>query len=104
MYILACENGLDDVFRVARFIINLFRFIVPIVLIILGSIDLLKAVIAGKEEDIKKNQGILIKRAIAALILFLVPTIVMTVMGWIGNDEWKSCWNSANGSIRDIFR
>ena len=98
MYILACENGLDAVFVVAGFVIKMFRFIVPVILIIWGSIDLAKAVIAGKEEEIKKNQTTLIKRAIAALILFLVPTIVMIVMGWIGNDEWQKCWKSAAGT------
>ncbi len=103
MFVLADCEGLGDVVAIVKFILKIIQWVVPIILIVLGTIDLVKAVIAGKEEDIKKNQKVLIKRVIAAVIVFAVPLIVSIVMGWIGNDEWKECWNSTSSDISNIF-
>jgi len=52
------------------------RVLVPVALIALCMVDLGKAVIAGKEDEMKKAQSTLIKRLIMGLVIFLVPTIV----------------------------
>lgn len=104
MFVLADCEGLDNVIVVVKFILKMIQWVVPIILIVLGTIDLVKAVIAGKEEDIKKNQKVLLKRVIAAVIVFAVPLITSIIMGWIGNDDWKECWNSTKSSdISNIF-
>ena len=61
-------------------IITIIQIIVPILLIIFGSIDLAKAVMAGKEDEIKKSQMTFVKRAIAAVIVFFVPFVVRILM------------------------
>lgn len=74
---------------VFKFIGNLLKvgFIaIPILLIIIGSIDFLKAVAANKDDDIKKAQNAFVKRIIAAIVVFLVPLIVSIVMN-IFKDE-----------------
>ena len=96
-------QGLDNVIVIVKFIINIIRWIVPIILIVLGTIDLVKATISGKEDEIKKNQQILIKRAIAAVLVFLVVPLVSIIMGWIGSEGWKNCWDKTNGNLKDIF-
>lgn len=102
MFILDCY-GLSGLLNIIKFLLKIVQWVVPVILILLGTIDLVKAVIAGKDDDIKKHQQTLIKRIIAAVIVFLVPVIVSILMGWIGNDDWKTCWNNANGSISDVF-
>ncbi len=97
-------NGLDQVVVIVKFILNIIQWVVPIILIVLGTIDLVRAVIAGKEDDIKKHQTTLVKRVIAAVIVFLVPIIVSIIMGWIGNDDWKKCWNETSGNISEVFK
>ena len=70
--------------KVFKFIGNILKvaFIaIPILLIVMGSIDFMKAVVAGKEDDIKKCQSTFIKRILAAVIVFLVPLITSIVMG-----------------------
>lgn len=105
MFILDECNGLGSVVIIVKFILNIIQWIVPIILIVLGTIDLVKAVIAGKEDDIKKNQQILIKRIIAAVIVFLVPLIVTILMGWLGSEDWRNCWNNQNDkNISDLFK
>lgn len=99
MFILeetCADDTLMGVFVVIRTVLKIIQWVVPVILILLGTIDLVKAVSAGKEDDIKKNQGVLIKRAIAAVIVFLIPVLVSAVMGLIGADSsWKGCWNKA---------
>lgn len=104
MYLLdgVCDE-LGDVLTIVKFILNVIQWVVPVILIILGSIDLVKAVIASKEDDIKKGQQTLIKRLIAAVIVFLVPLIVSVIMGMIGQDDWKECWKLQDGDISDLF-
>ena len=109
MFILAgtCDS-LKDVIAIVGFILNVIQWVVPVILIVIGSIDLVKAVIASKEDDIKKGQQTLIKRLIAAVIVFLVPLIVSVVMSLIGQnggtDSWSSCWNEYHDAgISDLF-
>lgn len=104
-YILACtEQDLMKVFDFVKFFLRMVQFIVPVILIVLGTIDLVKAVIASKEDEIKNAQKMLIKRLIYAVIVFLVPFIVSLIMGWIGNDEWKGCWNDAKPKVDGLFK
>lgn len=100
---IASCNGLDNLVAIVKFALKIIQWVVPVVLIFLGTLDLVKAVIAGKEEDIKKNQHTLIKRVIAAIIVFLVPTIVSVLMGWLGNSDWKTCWNGTKGTVGNVF-
>ena len=87
-------------------LIPLIQIVIPIILIILGMLDLGKAVIAGKEDEMKKAQGTLIKRAVYALAVFLVVTLVIFIMGLLpvgGEDEvdnttWRDCWTKHKGN------
>lgn len=97
-------NDLSAVIAIVAFILGIIQWVVPIILIILGTFDLVKAVTQGKEEDIKKGQKILIQRLIAAVIVFLVPLLVNILMGMIGNNDWKECWkNHKDDSIKQFF-
>ena len=106
MYMLVDVCSDDTVLKVMgiiKLVMQVICIVVPIVLILLGSIDLFKAVTAGKDEDIKKRQQTLIKRVIAAVIVFLVPTIVTVLMNLIGVVEWKDCWNEADSNFQSLF-
>lgn len=106
MYLLEVEacHGLGNIILIVKFLLTIVQWVVPIILIVLGTIDLVKAVVAGKDDDIKKHQQTLIKRIIAAVIVFLIPMLVTVLMGWIGNGEWQTCWNSQSGGISGIFK
>ena len=93
MYILDCPDNitkdLQGILNVVGDIIQLFKIAVPILLIVLGMFDFFKAVSAGKEDDIKKAQGMFIKRVIYGVVIFLIITIVMLLMGII-SDHYES--------------
>jgi hypothetical protein len=51
-------------------------------LVIFGSIDFVKAVVAQKDDEIKKGQQTFIKRLIAAIIVFFIVAIVKLTVGF----------------------
>ena len=78
-------GGLLPLVRVVRKgVFPLVQIVIPIGLIIYGTIDLGKAVIAGKEDEMKKAQQRFIRRLIAAALLFIVPLILEFVLDKMG--------------------
>lgn len=98
-----CNNdGLLSIIGIIKAVLGVIQILIPIGLIVYGTIDLGKAVIASKEDEIKKNQKVLITRAIAAVLVFLVATIVVFLMGFIGTNEWKQCWSAARDCSQGV--
>lgn len=102
MYLLdLCTDGtLDPVLRIIGIVIRIIWIGVPIALIILGSIDLGKAVISSKEDEVKKAKKAFINRLIYAVLVFAVVWIVGLVMNFItklqfngtNTTDWNACW------------
>ena len=91
-----CMNT-ANIWQIVGYVLLVFKIVIPILLIVFGVIDLGKAVIASKEDEIKKATGSLIRRAIAAVVIFLIPTIVTFLIGLISNfneqakDDYETC-------------
>ena len=91
---ICSRPALDPVWNVIGFIVKAIWIGIPILLIIFGMLDLGKAVMAQKEDEIKKGQKVLISRCIAAAIVFFVVAIVQLVVGIIapeGKDNIINC-------------
>lgn len=79
-----CNNEyLIPFINIISTVVNLIKIVVPIILIILGMLDMGKAVASQKEENIKKGQKILLSRCITAAIVFFIVAIVQLLMGII---------------------
>lgn len=75
-------NGLLTV-KAMEFIeemINYIRIFVPILLIVLGSVDFANAIISGDQDALKKSGSKFMKRAIAAIAIFFVPLLVKVLL------------------------
>lgn len=103
MNFLSYCDDLEVLINILHAVVNLIKWGIPIVLIIYGIIDLGKAVMAGKEDEMKKATGTLIKRFIYAVAVFLVVILVQLVMGIVsdsgadtGEENWYTCWSRAN--------
>jgi len=95
----ACENLTPFIKIVKKGILPIFRVIIPIALILFGTVDLGKAVIASDEKEIKEAQSKLIKRFIYAALVFLMVTLVTLVMDLVaqgadGTNMWLDCWDT----------
>ena len=95
-------GGLLPLVRVIRKgLFPLVQIIIPIGLIIYGTIDLGKAVIASDEKEVKAAQSRLLKRFIYAALIFFVVTLVSALMSIIGTggegdtNSWSDCWRAA---------
>lgn len=98
--------NLDPVWNILGFLIKTIWFGVPIVLIVLGMIDLGKAVIASKEDEVKKATKAFGKRFLYAVGVFLVVwivTVVLNLVANLGGDNvqgttgWSTCWDKIMG-------
>lgn len=90
-----CES-LEPILKIVGIVIWGIKVVVPIILIIIGMLDLAKAVTEKSEDKIKEAQQKLIKRAIAAVLVFLVVTFVSLLMGLIGGNDYKACMECVN--------
>ena len=86
--------------------ITAIKVVIPIVLIVFGMLDMGKAVTSGKDDEIKKQLMAFMRRAIAAVLVFFVPTIVGMLMNMVndavtngieGNCGWAQCIQSVTG-------
>ena len=105
LFLDTCDNILPLVRLIRNGIIPLIQIGIPIILIILGMLDLGKAVMASKEDEIKSAQKLLIKRCIYAVAIFFVVMIVQVVFGLLSSTgdaeigststNWAECWDRA---------
>lgn len=73
---------------------NIFKIIyiaVPIILLVLTTIDFAKVVFVNDKEGIKKAGSRFGKRLIASILIYLTPTILIFIVDIIGADEVNSC-------------
>lgn len=68
-------------------IFSVIKILIPILIIIFGMIDLFKAVIGSKDDEIKKSIRSLMLRAIAGVVIFFIPTIIHLLFLLI--DDWQ---------------
>ena len=102
MYLLECNANLKPIMTLVGWVVFLIQIGIPIILIVLGMIDLGKAVMASKEDEIKSAQKLLIKRCIYAVAIFFVVFIVQVVFGLVSGTQdsetaenatnWMTCW------------
>lgn len=101
-FLISCGGFTDipDVLpNLISLVINGIKIVVPIMLIIFGMLDLGKAVAAGKEDDIKKGQTTFMKRAIAAITVFLIVAIVQLIFSLLAQQTGNSSDKNITGCI-----
>lgn len=107
LFLDECQDILPILRLVRKGVIPLIQIGIIAALVVLLIIDFGKAVMAGKEDEIKSAQKLAIKRVVYALVVFLVPFIVNTALGLLAhaNDATDDpngqktsalgCWNKA---------
>ncbi len=88
-----CSIQIMRVFKYIGIILDIILIAIPIILIVMGCIDFIKAIIAGKDDKIKKSQSTFVKRIIAAVLVFCVPTIIGLLLSLLnqGKNAYLSC-------------
>ena len=106
-----CANT-ANIWQVLGWVVVVIKIVIPLALIILGMVDLGKAVVASKDDAISKSVSSLIKRFIAAVVVFFIPTIVNALfnaisLGGLGSEDGKICVNCitdpSNCQLNDVL-
>lgn len=93
------DPGVLRVFLIFKIIFEIACIILPIIIIILGSIDMFKAIINSKPQDtIKDGLMLNLKRMIAALIIFFIPSILKFIFTNLVpvDSSLNECFTNAN--------
>ena len=61
-------------------IVKWLKYIVPVIVIVFGILDFIKAIASAKDDEMKKAQGRFTKRLIAAALIFIIPFIIEFIL------------------------
>ena len=81
-----CENVLFlVVFKIVNSVIAVLKIALPLIIIVMGSVDLLKFATKGTQEEFTATVKKFAYRFVAAVVIFFLPTIIKASMGIIDN-------------------
>ena len=84
---------LFPLFQAAKFMIVLIQIAVPFGLVIWGSLDWFKALIAGDEKEMRMKRKPFFQRILAAIIILFLPWIVQLIAkGFAGKATTANFW------------
>ena len=100
---LASDLGIPTkLVNIISLIYTVIQIGVPLILIIIGMFDMGKAITQQKEDEIKKAQGLLVKKAIAAALVFLMFSIVSLVFSVVAPEDNKTnIWGCVDALINN---
>lgn len=93
--------GFDFLVRVIKDgVFPILQIAIPIILIVLCTFDLGKAVIGSDDKENKKLQKRILRRLVYAILIFFMVTVVNLVFSMVGSItenesliRWSNCWN-----------
>lgn len=87
-------------------LIEIISTAIPIILIIMISIDISKIVLNADDRNILTVRKVIARRAIAAILVFFIPTIINIFMNALnmGKISDMSCWKNANKETIERYR
>lgn len=122
MFILNCEETVQmccdmrPFLKIIRLIISIIQWSVPLILIVLGTVDMFKTIVKADENATKEAQSTFFKRLLYAIIIFIVPFLVRFVLNIVSDnikndgsdltsaEAWVECWtNSADDNAMDSY-
>lgn len=83
LFFFCNDQAVLKIFRIAGTVFDIIKIIVPVLLIIMATISVGKAVLSGDEKDIKSAGTSSAKKAVAAIIIFFLPLIIEVVLNLI---------------------
>ena len=90
--VVDCGNVTDipkKIPDIISLIVTIIQIAVPVILVIMGMLDLFKAITAQKEDEIKKSRQILIKRTIVAFVIFFIVAIAKFLISVVADSSDK---------------
>ena len=106
-----CTDDVLVLVGAVKVVFTIIQIAIPGVLIVLGTIDMFKAMASGDEKKTKDAQKTFIRRMIYAVVAFLIPFIIRLVFSFVSKnintsdpsameayEQFFACWNGAKTS------
>ena len=91
-----------NIWRIVGYMVLILKIVIPVILIVLGMVDLGKAVISSDDKAISKAVGTLSKRFIAAVIIFFVPSIVSAIFKMVTGTALTATGSDTNICVQCV--
>ena len=95
-----CNEEIRMVLEIIITILDVVMFFVPVVLIILCTIDIFKIIVSKKEDEIKKLRKGVLRKIVYAVIIYLIPFVIPFIFNLVSDlipidydNSWKQCWD-----------
>lgn len=82
--------------------ISIIQVAVPVILVIMGSMDLFKGVMAQKEDEIKKGQQMFIKRLIVGALIFFVVVVAKFLISIVADTSSQNIVKCIDCFLRGV--
>lgn len=94
--------GFDFLIRIIKDgIFPIMQVVIPIILIVLCTFDLGRAVIGSDDKENKKILKRIVRRLVFAILIFFIVTVINLIFTMVGNItesealiRWSQCWNN----------
>lgn len=91
-----CSGQSLRAFQIIGYLIYVAKMVIPLLLVVLGSIDLAKGVIATNEKPNKDSLMAFVRRLIIAVVIFLIPTVLDFLLSFVDGandtmDKYSVC-------------
>ena len=75
-------------------IVKILQIAIPVIIILLGTLDLGKAVMSGDDKKVKEAQKALIMRIIYGVAIFFLVMVIQVIVGLVGEgaDTTNMCF------------
>lgn len=89
-------TGSAGLLQFVGYILTIVKIAIPILIVAFGLLDFGKAVVGSKDELIKKSAISLLRRVVAGIVIFFLPTLVLTIFDAISDyannkDDFENC-------------
>ncbi len=88
----------------SRNVVKTIKFLVPVILIVLGIVDMLRATTANDEKAMKEATGKFIRRIIAAVLVFFVVALIQFVIKLLANASSQTGNSEVNDTANNITK
>ena len=93
-----------EVMRIVNMAILIIKIAVPILLIVIGMVTLMNTIKVGNEDLLAKAKKQLINNCIAAVVIFLIPTLVSVIVRVSDtNNQYRACLDADVTMINDAY-
>lgn len=83
-----CNNeSVLGIIRIFGIIIEIVKIVIPLLIIVFGMIDFGKVVISSDEKEINKSTNRIVKRIVAGVLIYFIPTIVLALFDYLQLSE-----------------